>query len=113
MTHHLISLSKDRNPDPDRIHTRTLKVIVDQFIIAIPGSIISAILEQKEPWAQPDPNTWLQERSLQIFQKKTGHAFVVRDSKKAALQGEFETLKLIDSVSIFQSIPMERKGVCC
>lgn len=112
MRQHLISLSKDRNPDPDRIHIRTLKVIADQFIIAIPRSIISATLEQEEePWAQPDPYTWLQERSLQTFQKKTGHALVVRDSKKATFQGEFETLNLIDSVSIFQSIPMKRKGV--
>lgn len=31
----------------DRIHIRTLKVIVDRFIIAIPRSIISAMLEQR------------------------------------------------------------------
>ena len=111
MRQHLISLSKDRNPDPDRIHIRTLKVIVDRFIIAIPRSIISAMLEQKEPWAQPDPYTWLQKRCLQTFQKNTGHTLVVRDSNKAAFHGEFETLKLVDSVSIFQSIPMERKRV--
>ena len=52
MRQHLISLSKDKNPDPDRILIRTLKVIADQFIITIPRSIISATLEQdEEPWA--------------------------------------------------------------
>ena len=52
MRQHLISLSKDKNSDPDRIHIRTLKVITDQCIIAIPRSIISATLEQEEePWA--------------------------------------------------------------